>query len=297
MSGRIVAGALAPHPPHLVYAENPPQNEPRAECGWETLRWGYERMRADLAAMDIDVVIVMSPHWQTYVGTHFLGVPRFESLSVDPIFPNLFRYHYALDVDVQLAREIHDAAAADGLVVKMMENPNFRIDYGTIVSCHLTRPDWDLPVVGISSNRNTHYYSVDVMQAQARALGHATRRAVEASGKRALLLASNSLSHRHFVTEPPLPEDMSHEHVYDHHQYLWDMKIVQMIKEGRTKELIDVMPEFVDLAVSEADAGALEWLMAAMEYPDYGGEVYAYGTVIGTGNAVVGWYPPQGVTP
>ena len=24
--GRIVAGALAPHPPHLVYAENPPQN-------------------------------------------------------------------------------------------------------------------------------------------------------------------------------------------------------------------------------------------------------------------------------
>ena len=41
--GKIVAGVLAPHPPHLVYAENPPQNEPRAECGWETLRWGYER--------------------------------------------------------------------------------------------------------------------------------------------------------------------------------------------------------------------------------------------------------------
>ena len=37
--GRIVGGYLAPHPPHLVYAENPPQNEPRAECGWETLRW------------------------------------------------------------------------------------------------------------------------------------------------------------------------------------------------------------------------------------------------------------------
>ena len=45
--GRIVAGALAPHPPHLVYAENPPQNEPTAECGWEVLRWGYEKLRAD----------------------------------------------------------------------------------------------------------------------------------------------------------------------------------------------------------------------------------------------------------
>ena len=46
--GSIVAGALAPHPPHLVYAENPPQNEPHAECGWEPLRWAYERMRKDL---------------------------------------------------------------------------------------------------------------------------------------------------------------------------------------------------------------------------------------------------------
>ena len=25
--GEIVLGCLAPHPPHLVYAENPPQNE------------------------------------------------------------------------------------------------------------------------------------------------------------------------------------------------------------------------------------------------------------------------------
>ena len=24
-------GALAPHPPHLVYAENPPQNEAKSE--------------------------------------------------------------------------------------------------------------------------------------------------------------------------------------------------------------------------------------------------------------------------
>ena len=34
-NGKIVAGALAPHPPHLVYAQNPPQNEPRSEGGWK----------------------------------------------------------------------------------------------------------------------------------------------------------------------------------------------------------------------------------------------------------------------
>ncbi len=44
--GEIVAGFLAPHPPHLVYGENPPQNEPQSQCGWEQLRWAYERCAA-----------------------------------------------------------------------------------------------------------------------------------------------------------------------------------------------------------------------------------------------------------
>ena len=47
--GEIVAGVLAPHPPHLVYADNPRQNEPRSEGGWEGLRWAYERLRKSLS--------------------------------------------------------------------------------------------------------------------------------------------------------------------------------------------------------------------------------------------------------
>ncbi|HIC76137.1 MAG TPA: tRNA U-34 5-methylaminomethyl-2-thiouridine biosynthesis protein, partial [Candidatus Poseidoniales archaeon] len=31
--GEIVMGCLAPHPPHLVYADNPEQNEPVSEGG------------------------------------------------------------------------------------------------------------------------------------------------------------------------------------------------------------------------------------------------------------------------
>lgn len=290
-TGAIVAGCIAPHPPHLVYAANPPQNEPRTECGWETLRWGYDRMAADIAALQPDVLIVCSPHWQTYVGHHFLGVPRFENLSVDPIFPNLFRFRYALDVDVALAEAIHDAAAAEGLVTSMMRNPDFRVDYGTLVSCHLSRPQWDLPVVGISSNRSAAYYSVEVMQQQAQALGRATAAAVRASGKRAVLLASHSLSHRHFTTEADVPEDMSREHVYNHHQYLWDMRVIRQLRSGECSTLWDQMPEFVEQAVSEADSGAFAWLLSALGMPDYGAEIYAYGTVIGTGNVVAGFFP------
>ena len=289
--GEIVMGALAPHPPHLVYAENPPQNEPVSEGGWEELRWGYERLRKSLARKEFDVIIVHTPHWQTYVGTHFLGVPQFKSLSVDPIFPNLFRYSYDLSVDVELSRSIHDAAAKAGLHVMMMENPDFRIDYGTITSCHLVRPEWDLPIVCISSNRSRNYFSIEVMQANMLKLGKATRTAVEASGKRALLLSSNSLSHRHFTEEPEVPEDMSQEHITNHNQYLWDMKMIELMRAGKTRELVDIMPDFTEQTVAETDAGSLTWLMAALDFPTYGGEVHAYGTVIGTGNAIIGWDP------
>ena len=58
--GEIIAGYLAPHPPHLVYAENPPQNEPRAECGWEVLRWGYERCRHNVLGKNPDVLLVLA---------------------------------------------------------------------------------------------------------------------------------------------------------------------------------------------------------------------------------------------
>jgi 2-aminophenol/2-amino-5-chlorophenol 1,6-dioxygenase subunit beta len=292
-SGSIVAGVLSPHPPHLVYAENPPQNEPRAECGWEELRWGYERLRRNLEKKQFDVLIVHSPHWRTFVGHHFLGVPHFESLSVDPVFPNLFRFHYAIDVDVELAELIHDEASKAGLVTKMMRNPAFRVDYGTITACHMAHPAWDKPIVGISSNGSFFYFSNEVGQEQMFALGEATRRAVELSGRRAVLLASNSLSHRHFTVEPEVPEDMSHEHVYHHGQYLWDMHMLDLMRRGKTRQMVGEMSDFIEQTVSEANAGSLSWLMAALGFPDYPAEVHAYGTVIGTGNAVVEWDPER----
>jgi 2-aminophenol/2-amino-5-chlorophenol 1,6-dioxygenase alpha subunit len=113
------------------------------------------------------------------------------------------------------------------------------------------QPSWDKPIVGISSNGSYFYYSNDVGQAQMHALGVATRKAVEATGRRALLLASNSLSHRHFTTEPETPEDMSHEHIYHHGQYLWDMHVLELMRTGRTRQLFDELPDFIDHSESE----------------------------------------------
>jgi 2-aminophenol/2-amino-5-chlorophenol 1,6-dioxygenase beta subunit len=236
---------------------------------------------------------VHSPHWKTVQGTHILGVPAFQGLSVDPVFPNLFRYRYDLRVDVDLAEQICEEAQAGGLMARMMRNSDFRVDYGTIIACHMVNPTWSLPIVALSSTRSYHYFSDEVGDAEMIALGEATRRAVERSGKRAVLLASNSLSHRHFTEETPLPEDMREEHIYHHGQYLWDMRMLGHMRAGRCKQMMDEMPDYIEQSASECKEGSLSWLMGALGMPDYPAEVHAYGTVIGTGNAVVEW-DPQG---
>ncbi len=288
-TGEIIAGYLAPHPPHLVYGENPPQNEPRSQGGWEPLRWAYERARRSLDELKPDVLLVHSPHWITQQGHHFLGVPQLGGKSVDPIFPNLFRYRFELNVDVELAEACAEEGAHLGLTTKMMRNPNFRVDYGTITTLHMIRPQWDIPVVGISANNSPYYLSTAEGLGEMDKLGRATQRAIERTGRRAVLLASNTLCHYHFSKEPEPPEDMSQEHPENMAGYLWDMRIIELLRAGRIRETFEVLPQFIEEAFAEVKSGAFTWMFAAMGYPELAGELHGYGTVIGTGNAVMEW--------
>jgi 2-aminophenol/2-amino-5-chlorophenol 1,6-dioxygenase beta subunit len=288
-SGKILAGFLAPHPPHLVYGENPERNEPRSTGGWEMLRWAYERCREKIKAWKPDVILVHSPHWMTIVGHHFLRVPHLQGTSVDPIFPHIFRYRYEMDVDVELADACYEEARREGLVAKKMTNPNFRVDYGTIVSLHMLNPDWNIPILGISANNSPYFYSTEIGQEQMIKLGQATARAVAKTGRRAVLAASNTLSHLHFDREPELVEDMNKEVIFNNNQYQWDMRVLDLMRKGQTDQLMTILPEFMEKTAAEVKSGGLTWMLSAMGFPTIPAQVHGYWTVIGTGNAVVEW--------
>lgn len=289
--GRIIGGWLAPHPPHLVYGENPPQNEPKSRGGWEQLRWAYEACRAKIKEQKPDVILVHSPHWQTVVGHHVLCVPKLTGLSVDPIFPHLFRYNFSMDVDCELARAIHDEGKSSGLTMKKMENPEFRVDYGTIVTLHMMNPNWDIPVVGISANNSPYFYDDDTAQGEMERLGEATKRAIEKTGRKAILAASVTLSHLHFPKEPnpDLPEDMSREHIFSQAQYEWDMRVIDLLRKGDLEGYQKVLPQFMSETFAEVKAGSLTWMLSALGNPKIPAKFHGYGTVIGTGNAVMEW--------
>jgi 2-aminophenol/2-amino-5-chlorophenol 1,6-dioxygenase beta subunit len=217
---------------------------------------------------------------------------------VDPIFPHLFRYHFKMDVDCDLARAVVDEGRKSGLTMRAMENPEFRVDYGTIVTLHMMNPDWDIPVLGISANNSPYFYDDDVAQDEFIKLGEATRRAIEKTGRRAVLAASNTLSHLHFAMEPnsELPEDMSKEHVFSQAQYEWDMKIIDLLKRGDLDGYFKALPAFMREAFAEVKAGSMTWMLAAMGMPRIPAKFHGYGSVIGTGNAVMEWDMSSGGT-
>ena len=88
---------------------------------------------------------------------------------------------------------------------------------------------------------------------------------------------------------------MTHEHIYNYNQYLWDMRMLGHLRAGRTRRVVEESPDFVEQASSETRAGSLTWLLAALDFPTEPATVHAYGTVIGTGNAVVEIPPAAGV--
>ena len=82
---------------------------------------------------------------------------------------------------------------------------------------------------------------------------------------------------------------MSQEHPQNYAGYLWDMRMIDLLRQGKINEVFKVLPQFIDEAFAEVKSGAFTWMFAAMDYPELPGELYGYGTVIGTGNAVMEW--------
>ena len=46
--------------------------------------------------------------------------------------------------------------------------------------------------------------------------------------------------------------------------HLWDMRMIEMMREGKSQQIINEMPEFCEQAIAETDGGALTWLLSAM---------------------------------
>ena len=82
---------------------------------------------------------------------------------------------------------------------------------------------------------------------------------------------------------------MSVEHISSHAMHLWDMRMIELMRSGKSQQIVNEMPEFVEQAIAESDGGALTWMLSALDMPDEPAILHGYGTIIGTGNAIMEW--------
>lgn len=104
-----------------------------------------------------------------------------------------------------------------------------------------------LPVVGISANNSPYYLTLDEGLEEMDRLCKGTAEAIRKTGRRAVLLAANTLCHWHFHSK---------EYPQNDRGYLWDMKIIELLRRGKTDEGFELLPDFIQEAFAEIKSDA-----------------------------------------
>jgi 2-aminomuconate deaminase len=153
----------------------------------------------------------------------------------------------------------------------------FPIDTGTVVALKLLNPDNAIPASIVSCN-------IYAEREETRALGFAARAAIEAYGKKTIVVCVTNLSNRYEVAEIDPAKDRISSQKDDE----WNRKILEMLGEGRLEDVAQVARDFGREANADMGFKAIWWLAAVMgEHNRFDGKVWDYQPVWGTGNAIV----------
>ncbi len=257
--GLVFAGGCS-HVPDLLAR---PEIDPHDAVA--RLLAGYERLAADLAAAEPDVVLVTADcHFQSFRTGHFVvGTGEVHQGSME--FFKRPDLELKLTGDPDLAKAIAAAVRDAGLEVE--EAGRVDLDHGLIVPLRLLLPRPDLPVVPIITQPARAFSPYG-----ARAFGAALRDLVTSSGKRVAMLATGGLSH---WLDPGK---------FGHVDVEFDTYVIEMLQAGRGIDLGSLEPYPL---LDHGQYEFLNWLiMLGMVGPGVRGEVYAYEPMEASGG---GW--------
>ncbi|MDR3270504.1 MAG: AmmeMemoRadiSam system protein A [Peptococcaceae bacterium] len=172
----MLQGCLVPHPPLII---------PGVGDGTEipATRAAYERIAAEIAAYDPDTVLMISPHSIMYAdyfhispGVHAEG--NFQAFRAPEI-------HLAAAYDTELAAHIAGNAEQDGLPAGFLGERDPSLDHGVMAPLWFFRSKRILRISLSGLSFIEHYR-----------FGMCIRRAIDALGRKAYIVASGDMSHK-----------------------------------------------------------------------------------------------------
>lgn len=268
----VVAGYVIPPLPHPLLA-------PDANRGYRRLRDAYDAVRAEIEAIQPDLILLYSTRWTSIIGHQVQADPEPTFTYVDPEWHELGSIPYRFRIDPEFAEAYCDAGRARGLEMRTVNYEGFPVDVGTITALKLLNPDNAFPASVVSCNMYAD-------RAETLVLGKAAEDA--AAGKKVVAIAVTSLSSRLHADITPLEEDRIHSQKDDE----WNRKYLEFLEEGRLEDASQLAREFSHQAGGDSKMKAIWWLAALMGQSNaYEGTLHAYEAIYGTGAAIVGLVP------
>ena len=267
---------------------------PEACESWARVRHGFERAR-ELVAEAVeregaDVLFLYSSQWPSVLGHQVQGAADLQWTHVDPEFHELGSMPYRFAFDGALARTVVERAEARGLHARAVEYPGFPVDTGTVVARTLLDPARRLPCVAVSCNMYAD-------RAETVVLGKACLDALAATGRKAVAVAVTGFSSRMLAEAFTPAEAPQRERISLARDDEWNRKILELLAAGRLEDVSQLARSFHREARADQKFKAVWWLTALHGgHNRYTGDVLAYGSVQGTGAAVVALREGEGLS-
>jgi 2-aminophenol/2-amino-5-chlorophenol 1,6-dioxygenase alpha subunit len=266
--GQIVKGYIMPGMPHVML---PTESASRSE-----LRNACRVAGANAQEARPDVLIVFSTQWVSVLGHLVQARANPTGLHVDENWYDLGNLPYNFRTDLEVARRTIDLGTAAGLQVRPVDYEGFPVDTGTLVALNFLNPKSEIPVVCISCN----IYSGREEELK---LGQATADAVRALGRRAVVVASTGLSGHYFTREITDEEDR----IVNQEDDAANRKLLDLMAAGKGVDAMDMVPEYAAKTGADMQFKSYYWLMGAIGADRVKGKVLGYGSIWGSGAAVV----------
>ena len=260
---------------------------PEKNPGWQSLSNAYKKLSEEVAESDADLILYCSTQWPSVIGYMFQANPDAEWTHVDHEWHEFGEMPYKFKIDADFAEAYADEVRDLGFTSKTVNYRGFPIDTGSIVAQKFLNPDNKKLATMVSCG--LYAEKQETMD-----IGKAAARALQRTGKKAIVVLVSCLSHRFFVDDIDPKEDR----IFSAKDDEWNQKIVELLGEGRLEDVSQVAREFASEANGDMHFKGIWWLNGLCgESNDFTGKVYDYQPVWGTGNALISLTPTKPIQP
>jgi reactive intermediate/imine deaminase len=258
---------------------------PEKSPGWQRLRHAYDLAKKEIENSNADLLLFYSTQWLSVLGYTFQADPSPEWIHVDHNFHDLGSMPYKFRIDPDFAKVYAAEVKKDGHHTMLANYRGFPVDTGTIVAQKLLNPDNKFAASMVSCNMYAE-------KNETIEVGRAGLRALEKSGKKAVVVLISGLSNRFFIKEIDPKDDKISSAKDDE----WNRKICELLQDGRLEDVSQVARDFGREANGDMGFKGVWWLNGICgESNDFRGKLLGYEAIYGTGNCVAVLEPTKTV--